>query len=139
MASPPISQHVSAIDMINANCPTEHLQHINIQYFAIQEWKVAGDILMCHIRGLLNPADDLTKPLGWVLPKLVAKALSFPTPSQASKLADTRFVVAIWEFAGGPLSVGTNTSCTKLGILIVAFNLSFTISNATADTIVRAI
>jgi len=27
----------------------------------------AGDIVMRHIPGIINPADDLTKPLGWVL------------------------------------------------------------------------
>ena len=58
---------MSAIKMINARVPTERSRHIDIQHFAIQDWKEAGDIVMRHIPGILNPADDLTKPLGWVL------------------------------------------------------------------------
>ena len=57
----------SAIKMINARIPTERSRHIDIQFFAIQDWKDAGDIIMEHIPGILNPSDDLTKPLGWVL------------------------------------------------------------------------
>lgn len=57
----------SAINMINARIPTDRSRHILIQYFAIQDWKETGDIIMRHIPGILNPADDLTKPLGWIL------------------------------------------------------------------------
>jgi hypothetical protein len=35
--------------------------------FAIQDWKDRGDILLAHIPGVINPADALTKALGWVL------------------------------------------------------------------------
>jgi hypothetical protein len=57
----------SAIQIINARQPTDRSRHIDIQYFAIQDWKDNGDILLAHIRGVINPANDLTKPLGWVL------------------------------------------------------------------------
>ena len=57
----------SAILMINAKVPTERSRHIDISFFAIQDWKEAGDIGMVHIPGVINPSDDLTKPLGWVL------------------------------------------------------------------------
>jgi len=57
----------SAINMINARVPTEHSCHIDIQHFAIQDWKEAGAIVMEFISGVINPSDDLTKPLGWVL------------------------------------------------------------------------
>ena len=46
---------------------TEHSRHIDITYFAIQDWKEAQDVKLVHCPGILNPADDLTKPLGWVL------------------------------------------------------------------------
>ena len=59
--------NASAIKMVNANIPTERSRHIDIQFFAIQDWKENGEIVMDHIPGILNPADDLTKPLGWVL------------------------------------------------------------------------
>jgi len=57
----------SAINMINAHVPTERSRHIDIQHFAIQDWKGSGDIVMKFIPGVINPSDDLTKPLGWVL------------------------------------------------------------------------
>ena len=57
----------SAIRMVNARIPTDRSRHILIQYFAIQDWKDQGDIVLTHIPGTLNPSDDLTKPLGYVL------------------------------------------------------------------------
>ena len=40
---------------------------LDIRYFALQDWKADGDIEMVHIPGIVNPSDDLTKPLGWIL------------------------------------------------------------------------
>jgi len=57
----------SAINMINACLPTERSRHIDIQRFAIQDWKESGAIVMEFISGIINPSNDLTKPLGWVL------------------------------------------------------------------------
>jgi len=57
----------SAINMINARVPTERSRHIDIQHFAIQDWKESVAIVMEFISGVINPSDDLTKPLGWVL------------------------------------------------------------------------
>jgi len=56
----------SAINMINARVPTERSRHIDIQHFAIQDWKESGAIVVEFISGVINPSDDLTKPLGWV-------------------------------------------------------------------------
>ena len=53
--------------MINANKPTGRSRHIDIRFFPIQDWKDAKSITMKHIPGVINPADDLTKPLGYVL------------------------------------------------------------------------
>jgi hypothetical protein len=39
----------------------------DIQHFAILDWKAAGDIVLRHIPSTINCADDLTKPLGYVL------------------------------------------------------------------------
>ena len=64
----PISEdNISTIDIVNSSVPTERARHIYIQYFAIQDWKEWGCIKLIHIPGILNPSDDLTKPLGWVL------------------------------------------------------------------------
>ena len=59
--------NASAINMVNAPSPTERSRHIDIQHFAIQDWKRSKQIILEHIPGIINPADDLTKPLGWVL------------------------------------------------------------------------
>ena len=59
--------NASTIKIANARQPTERSRHIDIQFFAIQDWKDNGDIVMEHIPGVINPSDDLTKPLGWVL------------------------------------------------------------------------
>ena len=65
--TPIYEDNVSAINMINAKVPTDRSRHIDIQHFAIQDWKDAGEIVMHHVPGIINPSDDLTKPLGWVL------------------------------------------------------------------------
>jgi hypothetical protein len=65
--TPIYEDNKSAIDIVNAFKPTERSRHIDIRFFAIQGWKEQGDIIMLHIPGVINAADDLTKPLGWVL------------------------------------------------------------------------
>ena len=59
---------MSALQIINNNTyPTEQTRYLDIRYFVIQDWREAGDIVMEHIPGILNPSDNLTKPLGYVL------------------------------------------------------------------------
>jgi hypothetical protein len=53
--------------MVNAGRPTTRSRHIDIQHFAIQDWKQAGDLELIHIPGIINPADCLTKPVAWIL------------------------------------------------------------------------
>ena len=65
--TPIYEDNMAAIKIVNARKPTERTRHIDIQHFAIQDWKEAGDLEMRFIPGVVNPADDLTKPLGWVL------------------------------------------------------------------------
>ena len=50
-----------------ARVPTERSRHVDVQHFAIQDWKEAGDVTLSFIPGIINPSDDLTKPLGWIL------------------------------------------------------------------------
>jgi hypothetical protein len=59
--------NAAAILMINSSKPTPRSRHIDIQHFAIQEWKLRGDIILSHLAGILNIADVLTKCLGWIL------------------------------------------------------------------------
>ena len=58
-----------ALQMINHNtAPTERTRHCDIRFFQIQDWREEQDLICQHIiRGILNPSDDLTKPLGYVL------------------------------------------------------------------------
>lgn len=67
--------NASAILMVNANRPTERSRHIDIQHFAIQDWRAQGDIILHHIDGIQNPSDDLTKATGWVLHSRHARRL----------------------------------------------------------------
>ena len=57
----------SAIKIVNHNRPTDRSRHIEIRYFALQHWRLLKDIVMIHLPGVVNPADMLTKALGWVL------------------------------------------------------------------------
>jgi hypothetical protein len=53
----------ATIAMVNEQRPTSRVRHIATQHFAIQEWRDAGDIKLVHIPGVLNAADQQTKPL----------------------------------------------------------------------------
>ena len=53
--------------MVNASQPTVRSRHIDIQHFAIQEWKARGDIVLRHIPGTINSSDAMTKAVGWIL------------------------------------------------------------------------
>jgi hypothetical protein len=57
----------SCINIVNQGKPTERTRHVDIQWFAIQEWRSAGDLVLKHLPGKINPADALTKPLGRIL------------------------------------------------------------------------
>jgi hypothetical protein len=57
----------AAIEMINDNRPTPRIRHVDIQHFAIQEWRARGLIRMEYIPTALNVADGSTKALGWTL------------------------------------------------------------------------
>ena len=65
--TPIYEDNASAIEIVNASKPTGRSRHIDIRFFAIQDWKRQNDIKIVHIPGVINSADDLTKPLGWVL------------------------------------------------------------------------
>jgi hypothetical protein len=65
--TPIFEDNQAAIALINSTKPTPRSRHIDIQYYAIQEWKQCGILTMQHIAGTICPPDALTKPLGWVL------------------------------------------------------------------------
>ena len=56
------------IDIVASQKPTERTRHIDICFFAIQDWIYRSkDIQLLHIPGVINPSNDLTKSLGRVL------------------------------------------------------------------------
>jgi hypothetical protein len=57
----------AAIAMINENKPTPRSRHIDVQHFAIQEWRSQGHIKLVYIPTSINVADQSTKALGWTL------------------------------------------------------------------------
>jgi hypothetical protein len=64
--SPMFGDNLSAIMMANNVRPTDRTRHMDIRWFALQEWiHVDKDIIMIHISGVINPADALTKALAW--------------------------------------------------------------------------
>jgi hypothetical protein len=65
----------STIKIVNNRRPTDRARHIDIRYFSLQQWRELGDIILKHIPGIINPADDLTKPVGWVLHERHARFL----------------------------------------------------------------
>lgn len=59
--------NISSLTIIDDNTsPTKQIQHMHIRYFAIQDWHEDGDIIMKHIPGMINPSNNLTKPLGYI-------------------------------------------------------------------------
>jgi ribosomal protein L30/L7E len=53
----------ATMHMINDDKPTPRSRHINIQHFAIQEWRDAGVLKVMHIPGVINPSNAATKAL----------------------------------------------------------------------------
>ena len=66
-ATPLYVDNQAAIAMINEGHPTPRSRHIDIQHFAIQEWRQRGIVEMHHLPGVINNSDQLTKALGWTL------------------------------------------------------------------------
>ena len=64
---PIYKDNTSTIVIVNSSVPTERAWHIYVQHFAIQNWKGWDCIKLIPITGILNPSNDLTKLLGWVL------------------------------------------------------------------------
>ena len=57
----------AAVAMVNENKPTPRSRHIDIQHFAIQEWRQRGILQLQCLPGVINPVDQATKALGWTL------------------------------------------------------------------------
>jgi hypothetical protein len=65
--SPIFGDNISSIMMGNNVRPTDRTRHMDIKWFALQEWiHVDKDIILIHISGELNSSDALSKALAWV-------------------------------------------------------------------------
>ena len=65
--SPIFGDNLSSIMMANNIRPTDRTRHMDIRWFALQEWiHVDKDIIVIHIAGIINPSDALTKALAWL-------------------------------------------------------------------------
>ena len=62
-----LEDNKAAIAMVNQGRPTDRARHIDVQWFAIQEWKRSGIVKMRYTPSALNSADAMTKALGSVL------------------------------------------------------------------------
>ena len=72
----------AAIAMINEKKPTPRSRHIDIQHFAIQEWRERKIVEMRYIATTINPADAATKALGWTLhARHVRRAMGHHVPA----------------------------------------------------------
>ena len=65
--TPIYEDNAASILIVNAGKPTPRTRHVDIQYFAIQQWKASGYLLLLAIAGIINIADALTKALAWIL------------------------------------------------------------------------
>ena len=57
----------AAIHVANNTKPTARTRHVDIAWFAIQEWRENREIDLQYINTKINPSDALTKALAWVL------------------------------------------------------------------------
>lgn len=65
--SPIFGDNISSIMMGNNVRPTERTRHMDIRWFALQEWiHIDKDIILIHISGDINASDALTKALAWI-------------------------------------------------------------------------
>ena len=67
LPTPVYEDNAATILIVNASKPTPRTRHIDIQYFAVQDWKARGFLLLLAIAGVINIADALTKALAWIL------------------------------------------------------------------------
>jgi hypothetical protein len=57
----------AVLDIVNKEVPSKRTRHIDIQYFALQDWCARGLIKMAYVPGIINPADQATKAVGSTL------------------------------------------------------------------------
>mmetsp|Transcript_6642 Transcript_6642/g.12497 ORF Transcript_6642/g.12497 Transcript_6642/m.12497 type:complete len:143 (+) Transcript_6642:344-772(+) len=65
--SPSFGDNISSIMMGNNVRPTDRTRHMDIRWFALQEWiHIDKDIILIHFSGDLNASNALSKALAWI-------------------------------------------------------------------------
>eukprot|EP00957_Ditylum_brightwellii_P072714 5526600-Ditylum_brightwellii.AAC.1 len=59
--------NTAAIIMANVSKPNRRTRHLDISYFAIQEWVKNSHIKLAHIHGVANLSNALIKAVEWTL------------------------------------------------------------------------
>ena len=57
----------ASIAIVQQDRPTERTRHVDIAWFAIQEWRKNRDVILQYIKTDINVSDAGTKALGWIL------------------------------------------------------------------------
>jgi hypothetical protein len=57
----------AVLDIVNKEVPSERTHHVDIQYFALQDWCARSLIKMAYVPGIINPANQATKAVGSTL------------------------------------------------------------------------
>jgi len=57
----------AVINIVNNSKPTSRARHVEIQFFAIQEWRRLEQVALKYIDTRINTSDAETKALGWTL------------------------------------------------------------------------
>jgi hypothetical protein len=79
----------AVIKAVNNERPTSNLRHVDIQHFAIQEWRRRGDIELSYISTLINNSDATTEDLSWTLHhRHVRRSMGHYRPSYAKHAAN---------------------------------------------------
>jgi hypothetical protein len=76
----------AVLDIVNKEVPSERTRHVDIQYFALQDWRARGLIKMAYVPGVINPADQATKAVGSTLHyRHVRRSMGHHRPSHVPK------------------------------------------------------
>ena len=62
-----MEDRMAATFMANNQRPTDKTKRIVIQCLALQEWVRKKQVVLKHTPGIINPSENITKDLSWVL------------------------------------------------------------------------
>ena len=126
----------AALAMINEFRPTPRARHIDIQYFAVQEWRAAEDIIMTQTEGKgtgdegLSPSPSLKGDTGAINPPLDESSLDTTNTG-------TLTCKAVSVLAGPKVGRGLGTGDRGLGTIVISIE-GFTCCSCSCWSVVVA-